>query len=66
MGGNNSGFWNFIKAYWNHVPWAGTILLPIPQTAGTVSVMIPFAYISSTKTSCVGLGLGRVARTIES
>jgi hypothetical protein len=67
-GGNSSGggFWGLMNAFWNQVPWAGAIFIPIPHTVGTVSVMIPLAYIPSTNTSCVGLGLAATTPTGKS
>ena len=42
---------------------AGSIYIPIPYTAGTVSVMIPLAHIFSSNTNCVGLGLAATTPT---
>ncbi len=61
--GSGSAFWNLMDAFWNHLPWAGGIFIPIPHTGGIVSVMIPLAYIPSTNTSCVGLGLAATTPT---
>ncbi len=49
--------------YFEHVPLAASIYIPIPYTVGTVSVMIPLAHIPSSHTNCVGLGLAATTPT---
>jgi RHS repeat-associated protein len=60
---NPNWFWTLMNAFWEHVPWAGAAFVPIPHTGGMVSVEIPFAYLPSSKTGCLGVGLAATTPT---
>ena len=68
--GQGESTWSNFMRWLRSLPWAGTVLIPIPGTEGTLSVMIPAAYIPPSNASsggarigCLGLGLAATTPT---
>lgn len=62
-GDRGEDFFSEIWDYLRHLPLAGGIFVPLPYTAGTVSVMIPLAWLPSQDVGCAGLGLAATTPT---
>jgi len=60
---NPNWFWTLFNAFWEHVPWAGAVFIPLQPTGNMISVTVPWAYLPASKTGCLGLGLSATTPT---